>query len=99
MKAPMCYDLFCGLGGWAEGFLAEGYECIGFDIEAHEYWVPDVDATADGSKGTRPVEKRGWTQGCAVSLGLEGKTAQPCTKLLKYLRQTDPARRAIDSRL
>lgn len=31
------YDLFCGLGGWSEGFLAEGYECIGFDIEAHDY--------------------------------------------------------------
>ena len=27
----------CGLGGWAEGFLAEGYKCIGFDIEAHDY--------------------------------------------------------------
>lgn len=23
---PLCIDLFCGLGGWAEGFLAEGYE-------------------------------------------------------------------------
>lgn len=34
---PICYDLFCGLGGWSEGFLAEGYECIGFDIEAHDY--------------------------------------------------------------
>jgi hypothetical protein len=34
---PVCYDLFCGLGGWSEGFLAEGYECIGFDIEAHDY--------------------------------------------------------------
>ena len=31
------YDLFCGLGGWSEGFIAEGYECIGFDIEAHDY--------------------------------------------------------------
>lgn len=31
------YDLFCGLGGWSEGFLAEGYECVGFDIEAHDY--------------------------------------------------------------
>jgi hypothetical protein len=30
-------DLFCGLGGWSEGFLAEGYHCIGFDIEAHDY--------------------------------------------------------------
>jgi hypothetical protein len=30
-------DLFCGLGGWADGFLAEGYEVVGFDIEAHDY--------------------------------------------------------------
>lgn len=21
---PICYDLFCGLGGWSEAFLAEG---------------------------------------------------------------------------
>ncbi len=34
---PICYDLYCGLGGWAKGFLDEGYECIGFDIEAHDY--------------------------------------------------------------
>lgn len=30
-------DLFAGLGGWAEGGLAEGYDVIGFDIERHEY--------------------------------------------------------------
>jgi hypothetical protein len=30
-------DLYCGLGGWAEGFLAEGYDCIGFDVERHDY--------------------------------------------------------------
>ena len=35
--APLCYDLYAGLGGWAEGFLAEGYRCVGFDIEAHDY--------------------------------------------------------------
>jgi hypothetical protein len=29
--------MFCGLGGWAEGFLAEGWDCIGFDIERHQY--------------------------------------------------------------
>ena len=28
---PLCIDLFCGLGGWAEGFLAEGYDVIGVD--------------------------------------------------------------------
>ena len=34
---PICYDLYAGLGGWTEGFLSEGYHCIGFDIEAHDY--------------------------------------------------------------
>jgi hypothetical protein len=34
---PLAIDLFCGLGGWTEGLLLEGYEVIGFDIERHEY--------------------------------------------------------------
>lgn len=34
---PLAIDLFCGLGGWTEGLLAEGYRVIGFDIERHEY--------------------------------------------------------------
>ncbi len=37
MAKPLCVDLFCGLGGWAEGFLAEGYDVIGFDIERRPY--------------------------------------------------------------
>jgi hypothetical protein len=36
---PLCVDLYCGLGGWSEGFLSEGYDCIGFDIERHDYGV------------------------------------------------------------
>lgn len=39
MSAPILIDLFCGLGGWSKGFLAEGYRCIGFDIERHRYPV------------------------------------------------------------
>lgn len=33
---PIVFDFFCGLGGWSEAFIAEGYEAIGFDIEAHD---------------------------------------------------------------
>lgn len=34
---PVAIDLFCGLGGWTEGLLAEGYEVTGYDIKRHEY--------------------------------------------------------------
>lgn len=33
----MAIDLFCGLGGWAEGFLSEDFDVVGFDIERHDY--------------------------------------------------------------
>jgi hypothetical protein len=34
---PLAIDLFCGLGGWTEGLLAEGYRVVGFDLERHDY--------------------------------------------------------------
>lgn len=34
---PLAIDLFCGLGGFSEGLIAEGWNCIGFDIERHDY--------------------------------------------------------------
>lgn len=34
---PVAIDLCCGLGGWTQGLLAEGWDVIGFDIERHEY--------------------------------------------------------------
>jgi hypothetical protein len=37
LSKPLAIDLFCGLGGWTEGLLAEGYHARGYDIEAHEY--------------------------------------------------------------
>ena len=36
-KQPLAIDLFCGLGGWTEGLLAEDYRVIGFDCERHQY--------------------------------------------------------------
>jgi site-specific DNA-cytosine methylase len=37
MGKPLAVDLFCGLGGWTEGLLSEGYDVVGFDIERHDY--------------------------------------------------------------
>lgn len=37
MGKPLAIDLCCGLGGWTEGLLAEGWRVRGYDIEAHEY--------------------------------------------------------------
>jgi site-specific DNA-cytosine methylase len=37
MSKPLAIDLFCGLGGWTEGLLAEGYRVVGFDNERHVY--------------------------------------------------------------
>lgn len=34
---PLAIDIFCGLGGWTSGLIAEGYDVIGFDIERHVY--------------------------------------------------------------
>src|SRR5208282_2796817 len=34
---PLAIDLFCGLGGWTEGLLAEGYYVVGFDNHQHIY--------------------------------------------------------------
>lgn len=36
-EKPLAIDLCCGLGGWTEGLLAEGWRVRGYDIEAHEY--------------------------------------------------------------
>ena len=83
-QRPVVIDLGCGLGGWSKAFLEEGWDAIGFDIERHQYWVPEALPESVGGKGTKPVEKRGWTQGCAVSLGMEGQQSKPRTQLKEY---------------
>lgn len=34
---PFVVDGYCGLGAWSEAFISEGWECVGIDIEAHDY--------------------------------------------------------------
>ena len=34
---PLAIDLCCGLGGWTEGLLSEGWDVVGFDVEQHIY--------------------------------------------------------------
>lgn len=29
---PLCYDVYCGDGGFTDGFLAAGYRVVGFDV-------------------------------------------------------------------
>jgi hypothetical protein len=36
-QQDIAIDLYCGLGGWAEGLLSENFTVIGFDIERHDY--------------------------------------------------------------
>jgi hypothetical protein len=36
-RKPLAIDLYCGLGGWTEGLLAEGYYVVGFDNVHHQY--------------------------------------------------------------
>ena len=55
-ERPLCVDLFCGLGGWAEGFLREGYRVVGFDNDPQfakvypgEFVLADV-RTLDGRR-------------------------------------------------
>ena len=51
MSKPLMFDLCCGVGGATEGFMAEGWHCIGIYIERHQcgehrypsqLWVQDI---------------------------------------------------------
>ncbi len=54
MAKPLAIDIFCGLGGWTKGLLAEGYRVVGFDIERH-YYPERIPTEATGIKA--PLEK------------------------------------------
>ena len=41
---PLAIDLFCGLGGWAEGFIAEGYKHLARDRQRQLNYFPQAHA-------------------------------------------------------
>ena len=49
---PLAIDLFCGLGGWTEGLLAEGYDVVGFDIERHSYPLHSLPERPEAEKSS-----------------------------------------------
>jgi hypothetical protein len=87
LRKPLAIDLYAGLGGWTDGLLAEGFDVVGFDIQRHIAFVPETLPDADGYKNTKPVEGRGWTQGCAIAMGIEGPNAKPRTRRVEYPAQ------------
>jgi len=50
---PLAIDLFCGLGGWTEGLMSEGYRVVGFDMERHRYPRYELPELTEGQKGSQ----------------------------------------------
>ena len=68
---PLAIDLFCGLGGWTEGLLAEGFDVVGFDIERHRYLalaLPNTDSIKNPGGGS-------WDGDVALPRAAGGTTA------------------------
>jgi site-specific DNA-cytosine methylase len=59
----LAIDLFCGLGGWTDGLLAEGWDVIGFDIERHHYGDAKYPAQLVSTGRADPARQavQGWT--------------------------------------
>ena len=61
MTPPLAIDLFCGLGGWSEGLLAEGYRVVGFDVERHRYPAREFSLPEQAGKGMAGRNAHGTT--------------------------------------
>jgi hypothetical protein len=64
---PLAIDLFCGLGGWTDGLLAERYDVVGFDIERHEYGERQMPEAGTRKVGMEGVDFNNPNEGSAVN--------------------------------
>jgi hypothetical protein len=79
VSQPIAIDLFCGLGGWTEGLLAEGYRVVGFDIERHRYPAREFSLPNESSKGMGGKNHNGTTLIAAAREQVHGYHRAPLT--------------------
>lgn len=90
---PVVIDLCCGLGGWTKGFLAEGWDAVGFDIERHRYPARAIDGSsvkAGGIDFARHDSFNGTTEKRLRDAPLTGGwTEYPAQLVLQDIRTLD----------
>ena len=62
MRRPLAIDLYAGLGGWAEGLLAEGYNVSAArDAQLTQLWAASVStlqiARIHATRNRRPASR------------------------------------------
>ena len=94
---PLAIDLFCGLGGWTEGLLSEGYFVVGFDNHRHVYGEHRYPAQ-QRSRNLREV-LRVQRQGRSLVLrqqGLQSATVRKGPAMTGYADTTSQSAKACD---
>ncbi len=69
---PLAIDLYCGLGGWTDGLLAEGYEVIGYTLSEQKRLRDWIANNPERSIWPILVERGLTKQDCFAILGKAG---------------------------
>jgi len=89
---PVVLDLCCGLGGWSQGFVAAGWDCVGVDWEDFGAVFPGSFVRAD------LVAWSGWTAYRGVCDFVVA--SPPCQEFsrhaMPWLRRLDPPKPSLE---